>query len=214
MIRGDDEEIPLPDDADGEDVPARRSRAELDAMVERLWSAAQEHQGRLAQLHDRVQQLEAREQADTDRLARWLSFPTPPAAEDPQHAGETPLFTIAHFVHYYNEVYVGRPGSQAVAIPDCWLDHPGLLAELATLTYAWRAAHLGRQANPRDAQHWHDRWRPAFAERLATQWTHAHCLTDIHKAAGAQSKKDRYTLETATVVAKSSTRRADGVSGS
>ncbi|QYN18920.1 hypothetical protein [Amycolatopsis sp. DSM 110486] len=198
-MNADDHEIPIPEESDSSDLDddsgIRRSRAELDAMIERLWSAAQAHRGLLEQLHERVAQIEAREDADTEHLARWLAFPAPPAAEDLECEGETPLFTIAHFVAYYNEVYVGRPGSRAVAIPDCWLDHPGLLAEIATLTYTWRAAHLGKRANPRDAQHWHDRWRPAFAERLVSEWTHPHCLTDTHKPVGAASLPDRYTLE-------------------
>ncbi|WP_432854972.1 hypothetical protein ACQPXB_21290 [Amycolatopsis sp. CA-161197] len=194
-MNGDDEEIPELAQPDSDDSGVRRSRAELDAMIERLWSAAQAHRGLLEHLHERVSKLEKQEGADTGRLARWLAFPPPPAAEDSANDGETPLFTLAHFVHYYNEVYVGRPGSRAVAIPDCWLDHPGLLSEIATLTYTWRAAHLGRHSNPRDAQTWHDRWRPAFAERLASEWTHAHCLTDIHKAAGALPKRDRHTSE-------------------
>jgi hypothetical protein len=195
----DEHDIPVPDESDADDLHddtgIRRSRAEIDAMVERLWSAAHAHQGRLEAMHERVSRLEALEDGDTGRLARWLAYPPPPAAEDPEHEGETPLFTIAHFVHYYNEVYTGRPGSRAHSIPDCWLDHPGLLAEIATLTYTWRAAHLGKHANPRDAQHWHDRWRPAFADRLASEWTHPHCLTDIHKPVGTSGLKDRYTIE-------------------
>ena len=197
-----DDDIPIPDPGDAddtrdeEDVPIR-SAAEIVAMVERLWSQAQAHRGLLEQLHERVSQLEVEQEDEPQRLARWLAFPAPPAAEDPEHSGETPLFTIAHFVHYYNDTYVGRSGTRAVAIPDCWLDHPGLLAELATLTYTWRAAHIGKHANIRDAQYWHDRWRPGFAERLATEWTHTHCLTDIHKPVGAPSRKDRYTLEDA-----------------
>ncbi|MCU1685158.1 MAG: hypothetical protein JWQ81_5897 [Amycolatopsis sp.] len=50
-----------------------------------------------------------------------------------------------------------RSGTRAVAIPDCWLSHPGLLTELATLTYTWREAHIGKDATVKDAQYWHDR---------------------------------------------------------
>ena len=117
------------------------------------------------------------------------------AAEDKQHRGETPLFTVAHFVQYYNDTYVGNPGTRAVAIPDCWLDHPGLVAELATLTYTWREAHLGKNATARDAQYWHDHWRPGFAERMATEWVHQRCRSDGHKTAGAPARPDRFTLE-------------------
>jgi hypothetical protein len=185
-----DDDIPVPEDPADD---ARRTDAEIAAMVERLWSAAQAHEARIGQLHERLARLEAEEESGRQRLARWLPFPPPPAAEDPGNQGETPLFTIAHFVQYYNEVYVGRPGSRAVAIPDCWLSHPGLLAEIATLAYTWRAAHLGRRANVRDAQYWHDRWRPAFADRLAAEWTHPHCATGTHKPVGAGEMRDRYT---------------------
>ena len=200
------EEIPIPDERDptpddsepAETEPSpQRTRAELDAMIERLWSQAQAQTGILDQLHERISQLEDEQEDQQPQLARWLTYPPPPAAEDPEYRGEKPLFTIAHFVQYYNDTYVGKPGTRAVPIPGCWLDHPGLLAELATLTYTWREAHIGKHATVRDAQYWHDRWRPGFAERLATEWTHPHCLTDTHKPVGAPSRTDRYTLETA-----------------
>ncbi|GAA3561190.1 hypothetical protein GCM10022222_51190 [Amycolatopsis ultiminotia] len=201
MTTSDD--IPQPPRDDRYEDP-HRTPAEITAIVERLWSAAQAHTARLDQLHERLSSLEAHDETDPRRTARWLAFPAPPAAEDPEHESETPLFTIAHFVQYYNQVYTGRPGSRAVAIPDCWLDHPGLLAELATLTYTWREAHLGKHANVRDAQNWHDRWRPGFAHRLATEWTHPHCLTAIHKPIGTTNLHDRYTTETAGVVDENS----------
>ncbi|MEU6643103.1 hypothetical protein ABZ863_11185 [Saccharomonospora sp. NPDC046836] len=191
----DDEDIPVP--APSEDPagpPQRRTRDELDAMVETLWTQMQSQQAHIDRLQQRITALED-DQDHNPRLARWLPFAAPPAAEDKQHRDETPLFTIAHFVRYYNETYVGKPGSRAVAIPDCWLNHPALLAELATLTYTWRAAHIGKNASPRDAQYWHDRWRAGFAERLTTEWTHPHCLTDGHKPAGAPSRPDRFTNE-------------------
>ncbi|KAA9163961.1 hypothetical protein FPZ12_007975 [Amycolatopsis acidicola] len=169
----------------------RRSRAELDAMVEDLWDRTQVQQAQIDRLRRQIAALED-EQEDNPRWARWLPYSAPPAAEDNGRHGETPLVTIACFVQYYNETYVGQPGSRAVAIPDCWLEHPGLVAELATLTYTWRAAHVGKGASVRDAQYWHDRWRPAFAERLVTEWVHAHCLADGHKAVGALGRRSRF----------------------
>ncbi|WP_157183338.1 hypothetical protein [Sciscionella marina] len=162
-------------------------------MTEAMWQHLQTHAVQLEQLTKKLTALEADEETNTARMARWLPYPPPPAAEDKQHRRETPLFTIACFVQYYNATYTGRPGSRAIAIPDCWLSHPGLVAELATLTYTWRAAHLGRGATPRDAQYWHDRWRVGFAERLATEWVHAHCLADEHKPAGAPARADRFS---------------------
>ncbi|WP_158889012.1 hypothetical protein [Amycolatopsis anabasis] len=191
----DDDEISIPaSGSEPEEAPTGRSRAELDGMIETLWNRVQAQQAQIDRLQKKITALED-DQEDNPRLARWLPFPPPPAAEDKQYRGESPLFTIGHFVQYYNAVYVGKPGTRAVAIPDCWLEHPALIAELATLTYTWRAAHIGKSASARDAQYWHDRWRVGFAERLATEWVHPHCLTDGHKVAGATPLIDRYTLE-------------------
>jgi hypothetical protein len=195
-----DDEIPTPEpdveerDAT-EDTRPQRTGAELRDLVETLLVHVKAHQAYIEVLQQKVAALEAVEEEATSHLPPWLTFSPPPAGEDKGNRGESPLFTIAHFVQYYNETYVGKAGTRAVAIPDCWLDHPGLLAELATLAYTWRDSHLGKKATVRDAQYWHDRWRVGFAERLATEWTHQHCLTDGHKQAGAAPRVDRYTEE-------------------
>lgn len=182
----DDEDIPLPA------RPRHRTREELDAMTENLWNRMQALQAHVDRMHTKLVALEDDEE-EPPGIARWLPFAPPPAAEDKRHRGETPLFTIAHFVEYYNATYVGNPGTRAIPIPDCWLTHPGLLAELATLTYTWRAAHLGKTANVRDAQYWHDRWRVGFAERLATEWVHHTCHADGHKEVGSPMRQDRFS---------------------
>ncbi|MEA5366248.1 hypothetical protein VA596_42430 [Amycolatopsis sp., V23-08] len=176
-----------------EQQPAR-SRAELDAMTEELWDRVQSQQSEIEQLNGKIAELESDAQ-NKPRMAPWLPFSAPPAAEDKQHREQTPVFTVTNFVQYYNAVYVGKGGTRAVAIPDCWPKHPGLVAELATLTYTWRAAHLGKGAKASDAQYWHDRWRAGFAERMITEWTHQQCLTEVHKAVGAMPLADRFTLE-------------------
>ncbi|RSN60519.1 hypothetical protein DMH01_14525 [Amycolatopsis sp. WAC 04182] len=152
----------------------------------------------VAQQHDlakdlalQLQRLVADDEADPDqrknRPAPWVPF-DPPAS-----GARDPLVGIALFVEYYNTTYVGLPGSRAVAIPDCWLNHPGLLAEIATLAYFWRAANTGPRANVKDAQYWHHTFRPGFAARLSSEWTHAHCRASSHKDAGAPARPDRYS---------------------
>jgi hypothetical protein len=129
------------------DVRPQRTHAELDDLVETLVVHVKAQQAYVEVLQQKVAALEAEDEETTSGLAPWLTFPPPPAGEDKRNRGESPLFAIAHFVQYYNETYVGKPGTRAVAIPDCWLDHPGLLAELATLTYTWRDAHLGKKGH-------------------------------------------------------------------
>ncbi|MFD8500996.1 hypothetical protein [Amycolatopsis sp. NPDC059657] len=201
-----DDEIPLPpepaaqqDEQDSGNTPAPvasgRSRAQLDAMTAATWNQVKALNAKLKWLADKVKELESRAEDTAATLPPWLPFEPPAAAEDDPDSPESPLFTLVHFVEYYNSTYVGYPGTRANAIPDCWLEHPGLVAEVATLTYTWRAAHLGPKATARDAQHWHDRYRPAFAVRMATEWTHTHCLTQQHRNAPTPTKTDRYTLE-------------------
>ncbi|WP_410659461.1 hypothetical protein [Amycolatopsis sp. lyj-112] len=191
-MNDDDEDIATPR-PNRDDHGAPRSRAELDGMIETLWSQVPAQQAVIELLQKKIAALED-DQGDKGKLASWLTFPPPPAAEDKEHRGESSLFTIGYFVHYYNAVYVGKPGTRAIPIPDCWLEHPALIAELATLTYTWRAAHIGKNANPRDAQYWHDRWRIGFAERLAAEWVHPHCLNDGHKSVGAAPLLDRFAV--------------------
>ncbi|WP_328617274.1 SlyX family protein [Amycolatopsis sp. NBC_00355] len=171
-----------------------RSLEELNEVVAGLETVAKVLRRQIEQLSEKLAELTDEPESDP-RLARWLTFLPPEAAEDRRHRGEKPLFTLAHFVQYYNDTYVGNPGTRALAIPDCWLDHPGLVAEIATLTYTWREAHLGKKATARDAQYWHDHWRPGFAERMATEWVHQRCRSDGHKTAGAPGRPDRFTLD-------------------
>ncbi|WP_410626185.1 hypothetical protein [Amycolatopsis sp. cmx-8-4] len=197
----DDDITARPDDATDHDGQAveqdgaePRSLDELTEAVAGLETVAKALRRQIEQVAEKIAELTDEPEADP-RLARWLTFRPPEAAEDKEHRGETPLFTIAHFVQYYNDTYVGNPGTRAIAIPDCWLEHPGLVAELATLAYTWREAHLGKKATDRDAQYWHDHWRPGFAERMATEWVHQRCRSDGHKTAGAPARPDRFTLD-------------------
>jgi hypothetical protein len=198
MTEDDDITTPEPERLDDAAQPEQqqpaRSRAELDAMTEELWDRAQVQQSEIEQLHEKIAELES-DAEKKPRLAPWLPFPAPPSAEEKQHREQTPVFTVSNFVQYYNAVYVGKGGTRAVAIPDCWPQHPGLVAELATLAYTWRAAHVGKGAKASDAQYWHDRWRAGFAERMITEWTHQQCLTEVHKPVGATPLTDRFTLE-------------------
>jgi hypothetical protein len=179
---------------DDQDGPEPRSLGELDEVVAGLETVAKALGRQIEKLSKKLEELTDEPESDP-RMARWLTFLPPAAAEDKARREETPLFTIAHFVQYYNETYVGNPGTRALAIPDCWLDHPGLVAEIATLAYTWREAHLGKKATARDAQYWHDHLRPGFAERMATEWVHQRCRSDGHKTAGAPARPDRFTLE-------------------
>ena len=182
----DDDIAERPDDAadngrrpDEQRGSEPRSLDELDEVVAGLETVAKGLGQQIEQVSEKLAELNDEPESDP-RLARWLMFLPPDAAEDKQHRGETPLFTVAHFVQYYNDTYVGNPG---------------LVAELATLAYTWREAHLGKKATARDAQYWHDHWRPGFAERMATEWVHQRCRSDGHKTAGAPARPDRFTLE-------------------
>ncbi|OLZ50260.1 hypothetical protein [Amycolatopsis keratiniphila] len=168
-----------------------------------LRAAVSDLRRQVAQQHDlakdlaiQLQRLVAEDEADPDqrrnRPAPWVPF-EPPGRTEPDSGARDPLVGVALFVEYYNTTYVGLPGSRAVAIPDCWLSHPGLLAEVATLAYFWRAANTGPRANVKDAQYWHHTFRPGFAARLASEWTHAHCRASSHKDAGAPARPDRYS---------------------
>ncbi len=108
--------------------------------------------------------LAAKEKAAKDAPAEWALFPIPERSTD------YPPATLELWVQFYNATYVSTTSStgddQNRAIPACWLQHPGLAAEVATLAASWRAGFVGPSADPVAAQNWHDRWRPGFAARM------------------------------------------------
>src|SRR3954465_14935032 len=121
----DDDIAARPDDTagddgrrtDGQEDPELRSLEELNEVVAGLEMVAKVLRRQIEQLAEKLAELT--DEPDSDpQLARWLTFLPPEAAEDKEHRGETPLFTLAHFVQYYNDTYVGNPGTRALAIPD------------------------------------------------------------------------------------------------
>lgn len=132
-----------------------------------------------------------------DQPAAWVLFTAPAASEDRHHKvdGDTPEWTLANFVAWFNATYLGLPGSAAVPIPDCWPEHPGLVMEIGTLAYSWRRANIGPTANVRDAQYWHHTWRPGFTARLG-DWIHPHCTDGRHRPTGAPARPTRFAPAT------------------
>lgn len=126
--------------------------------------------------------------------AAWVWFTPPATAEDEPDATHDPRITVDNFVTWYNTTYVGIEGTRAKPIPDCWRHHPGLAMEIATLAYSWRAANIGPQASPREAQYWHHQWRPGFTDRLTREWTGTDCTDGDHRATEPGQRPDRFTL--------------------
>jgi hypothetical protein len=114
-------------------------------------------------------------------------------------------------VDWFNTIYV-EVGAKGINghIPACWRDHPAVVAEVATLAAAWRAAFLAPEASARDAQYWHHTWRHGFAKRLQA-WLGDECRRDRHEPGtaaprtdiGADPKPDRWTETATTTVARS-----------
>jgi hypothetical protein len=146
----------------------------LGASVLKLLGDMEELTEHVGDLDTAVEALTRKAKADQDAPAEWALFPVPEVHE------HIPA-TLQLWVEFYNATYVTT--SQSVgedhnrAIPGCWLQHPGLAAEVATLAATWRAAFVGPTADPANAQNFHDRWRPGFAARLRT-W--APCSTERH----------------------------------
>lgn len=198
----DDEDItPTPRPSPGTSHDYDEMTRQIDALTEMV--------GRLvtnvASLRSRLEALEHGDTGDDsdndtkphDRPAGWVLFTPPAAAEDRAHQsqGHTPSWTVDNFVRWYNQTFLGLPGTVNQPIPPCWSEHPGLALEVATLAYAWRRSNVGPTANIRDAQHWHDRWRPGFLARLPG-YVHAHCLDGRHKQVGATFRADRFSPRT------------------
>jgi hypothetical protein len=149
---------------------------QIRALVEIVGTLA----GAVSRLSGRVDRLvaEANQASDGD--------PAPWAWTCPHSNSEDDSTTTTeNFVAFYNATFVGVAGGRAKAIPSCWREHPGLVAEVVTLAYAWRAANLGSTANVREAQHWLQHWRPGFTDRMVRDWAHTDCLDGTHRQIGA-----------------------------
>lgn len=140
--------------------------ARLDAVEK-----ATEKLMRLVLAHDEI--LSEDDGSRVDKPAAWLHTDPP---------GES----LPEWVAWFNEMYA--PTQSLNAIPKCWSQHPGLLAELSTLWWTWRLAFIGRKASAEAAQNWHDRWLPGFQSRM-TRWASKDCLSGHHKEARQTSTK-------------------------
>jgi hypothetical protein len=121
-----------------------------------------------------------------DRLASTMESglsddcPTVPwLLSSPDMATADPAQFLVGFVDYYNATFSGQSG-RPNPIPACWRKHPGLVAEVPALAYAWRAANQSRSANIRDAEQWLHQWRPGFVDRMARDWVPADCFDSCH----------------------------------
>jgi hypothetical protein len=149
---------------------------DLGAAVLKRLGDVEELADHVSELDSAVAALTRKARVDKDAPAEWALFDVPAFTEHPPA-------TLQLWVEFYNTTYVTTTSSVGDdhnrAIPGCWLQHPGLAAEVATLAACWRAAFVGPMADPANAQNFHDRWRPGFTARLRT-W--APCSAERHNS--------------------------------
>ena len=192
----DDESPPQPwEDPDGTDTDPRGgddtalSRDDEEPTVASMLDRMATLTKQVAELKAQVAALGKEKKTAKATPAEWAWFPVPLLSAHPPA-------TVALWVEFYNATYVTTTSSSGDdhnrAIPGCWLHHPGLAAEIATLAASWRASFVGPGADPVGAQNWHDRWRPGFAERLRA-W--APCTSDQHLAdpEASPAREHRFT---------------------
>ena len=102
------------------------------------------------------------------RQAPWCYHRPPPMKN---------VDVLPTWVAWFNLRYA--PLEQTKRIPDCWEEHGGLAAEVATLATAWQRAFNDAKANSDAAQMWHDRWLPGFLQRMR-QWAPPDCFDGNH----------------------------------
>ena len=84
------------------------------------------------------------------------------------------------WVAWFNLRYA--PQEHTKRIPDCWEEHGGLAAEIASLAISWQRAFDDKKATSDAAQMWHDRWLPGFLQRMRW-WAPADCFDGEHREA-------------------------------
>jgi len=155
---------------EGEIAGLRRELATLRDLVHSQTRAIEAMDGVLFQLVDiREGQL---------LPAPWCYHEPPPAKD---------VDVLPTWVAWFNLRYA--PLDPTKRIPFCWAEHGGLAAEVATLAFGWRKAFDDVKANHDAAQMWHDRWLPAFLQRMRT-WAPGGCFDGTHKVARPESVED------------------------
>ncbi len=198
----DDESPPQPwEDPDGTDTDPRGgddtalSRDDEEPTVASMLDRMATLTKQVAELKAQVAALGKEKKTAKATPAEWAWFPVPVLSAHPPA-------TVALWVEFYNATYVTTTSSNSTdndhnrPIPECWLQHPGLAAEIATLAASWRAAFVGPDADATSAQNWHDRWRPGFTDRLHG-W--APCSSDRHFTSREASppREHRFTADDA-----------------
>lgn len=138
-------------------------------------------------LEDRVDLLEQSVDQILDHLATETEATQGPAPW--LHAEPAPDINtdLTVWVTWWKTNY--EPAQAADRIPECWLQHPGLVAELMTLWHVWQAAFLDPKANPEAAQNWHDRWLPGFLGRIP-HWVPNNCMSGPSHGLAADHVRD------------------------
>lgn len=107
------------------------------------------------------------EKADTGTGA---AEPLPPwlvgedADDASQDLDELTGWLCAVYLHYHGAEKLG----------DCWMWHPGVIAELIALRNGWTAAHYGPRASATAVMDWHDRFRPGAVTRINRELEDCH----------------------------------------
>lgn len=86
---------------------------------------------------------------------------------------------LADLVGWLRGVYLHYHGAE---LGECWLWHPGVVAELTALRNAWAAAHFGDGASPARVMDWHDGYRPRAVQRIGKEL--GDCHLDRHAPGG------------------------------
>jgi hypothetical protein len=86
---------------------------------------------------------------------------------------------LADLIEWLGAVYLHYHGAD---LGDCWMWHPGVVAELTALRNGWVAAHYGQRASAAAVMDWHDRFRPGAAARIRRELDDCHL--ERHTASG------------------------------
>jgi hypothetical protein len=92
---------------------------------------------------------------------------------------------LTRLTGWVNRVYLRYPDA-AASFPDCWLYHPGIIAQLTWLCDAWRAAMAPGAPLHADGD-WHVRQLPHVIGRISAYARH--CSLEQHQAGREHAEK-------------------------
>jgi hypothetical protein len=153
--------------ADVETLGRRLSAVE--AAAEKAGESAAGAHRAVVQVVEMIDKSASAESGEKAKKPAASEKPLPPWLVD-DHTDDA-RWDLTELIEWLGSVYLHYHGAD---LGDCWMWHPGVVAELTALRNGWIAAHYGQRASAAAVMDWHDRFRPGSVARIRRELGDCH----------------------------------------